>query len=234
MRKPLLFLFLLSVSSLFAQVQYGDSAYTLRLDAGYAFNKTYSHYGNFDLGAFFPLNPCFEMQADLRLSTVNAYALGVQLRPKFALPVGEMYIETRAMYRPFVLSRVHEVTGGLSLGYRMQYVDVLFGCGVRVMTPMTTDHGFSPSIVEPWIFLYQVQAFVRPQTSSWNIAMAVSNIDNYQMERSAQPLFRLSGHYRPAPHWRVHLSAMCKPTGMFHLHAAFYGIELRGGMSYEF
>lgn len=218
-----------------AQVQCGDSLYSVRMHVGYAFNKTYSHFANFDLGAFMPINQHFEMQADARLSTTNCYAMGVQLRPKFDLPVGQMYVETRAMYRALVRNHINEITTGISLGYRMQYVDVLLGCGTRIIGQMPVRWTSTDKyILEPFNILYRIQAFVRPQTSPWNLTLAVSNIDDYQMERVMQPMFMLGGQYDADRHWRVRLSTQYKPTGMFHLTATFYAIDLRAGVEYRF
>ncbi len=222
-------------SGIQAQVQSGDSLYALRLDLGYSYNKTYSHHFNADIGAFVPINRHFELQADVRLSSANFYTAATQLRPKFPLKVGELYIETRAAYRAIVRNNIQEATGGLSLGYRMQYINVQIGCGMRVFGPYGMKyHSSDRFILEPFIVLYRVEAFVRPQTSRWNIAMAIGNIDNWQMERMWQPIFMLGGRFDADRHWRVYLSSECKPTGMFHLNAAFYAADLRAGVEYRF
>ena len=235
MKKPLFLGLLLLPMMAFAQVQSGDSQYSLSLHVGYGHNQTYGSMGNFDIDAYMPINQYFEMQTNIRLSTANFYAMGVQLRPKFALPVGEMFIEDRLMARLITRDQFNEVLQALSLGYRMEYVSFQVGMATRLMIQQPYEwHSTESIICEPFIMLYRVEAFVRPQTSKWNINMCVSNMDNYQIERVWQPMFMLGGWYDPTDHWRVRMSAECKPTGMFHLNATYYGAEVRVGAEYRF
>ena len=89
-------------------------------------------------------------------------------------------------------------------------------------------------ILEPFDAVYRVEAFVRPQTSPWNISLCLSNMDNYQVERMWQPMFYLGGWYDITKHWRVRLSGKYKLAGMFHLNAHYYGAEVRAGVEYRF
>jgi len=59
-------------------------------------------------------------------------------------------------------------------------------------------------------------------------------VDDYQMERMWQPLFMIGAWYDVTDHWRINMGVQCKPTGMFHLDATFYGATLRAGFSYKF
>ena len=233
-RKLLLSLALLPLMAA-AQTQPGDSRYSISLHAGYGHNRTYGSMGNFDIDAFMPINQHFEMQADIRMSTANFYSFGVQMRPKFALPVGEMFLEDRLMARLITRDAFNEVTQALSLGYRMQYVSIQLGMSTRLIIRLPYEwHSTESIICEPFNVLYRVEGFVRPQTSPWNISLCVSNMDNYQIERVWQPMFMLGGWYDPTDHWRVRLSAECKPTGLFHLNATYYGAEVRVGAEYRF
>ena len=49
-----------------------------------------------------------------------------------------------------------------------------------------------------------------------------------------QPLFMVNAYYDVTDHWRLQFGAQCKPTGMFHLDATFYGATARAGFSYRF
>ena len=89
-------------------------------------------------------------------------------------------------------------------------------------------------IVEPFNLCYRIEAFVRPQTSPWNISLCISNMTDYQIERLWQPIFMAGGWYSIDEHWQVNLSALCKPTGMFHLNAKYYAAEVRAGFAYNF
>jgi hypothetical protein len=105
----------------------------------------------------------------------------------------------------------------------------------RIIIPQPyTFHTDDELIVEPFNVIYRVKAFVRPQTSPWNISLCVANIDNYQVERVWQPMFYLGGWYDINNNWRVRLSGKYKLAGMFHLNAHYYGAEVRTGVEYRF
>ena len=228
-------LLLAAVLPVMSQVQFGTDRYSVRAHIGYAHNTTYGSHAVFDIGGFMPLNEHFEMQADLRLSTAGTHALGVQFRPKFAVPVGEFFLEGRLLSCLYSKDGYNDLTQVLSVGYRMDYVSFQVGMSTRLIieTPYNW-HGNSNIIVEPFNICYKLEVFVRPQTSPWNISLCASNMTDYQVERVWQPSFMANGRYNIDEHWQVNLSALCKPTGMFHLTAKYYGAEVRAGFAYNF
>ena len=226
---------LLLAPAAMAQVQPSDSQYAVSLHVGYGHNLTYSSMANFDIDAYMPINQYFEMQANIRTSTANYHTVGIQLRPKFELPKGELYLEDRLMARFIARDQVNEFLHAISLGYRMQYVNVEFGLINRVMMPLPYERNtLDKYIVEPFQLLYRVEGFVRPVTSSWNIAIAISNADNYMIERPWTPMLYLGGWYDVNEHWRVRLSGKYKNAGMFHMNAHYYAAEVRVGAEYRF
>lgn len=227
-------LFLFSLLCLSA-LAYAQSPYSLSLHAGYGHNLTYGSFATFDIDAQLPINQYFEAEANLRTSTANVHTLGVQLRPKFALPVGELFLEDRLMANFLLRDHVNEFAHAISLGYRMQYVSAQLGLFSRVMVPMPYKRNSdNASISEPFKLLYRVEAFVRPATSSWNLAVAISNVDDYMMERPWTPMLYLRGWYDVNNHWRLHLAGKYKNAGMFHMNAHYYASELRVGAEYRF
>lgn len=237
MKKKSVFIltFLCLALSAVAQVQPGDSQYSVSLHAGYGHNLTYGSYANFDLDAYMPINQHFDMQANVRTSTANFHTMGVQLRPKFILPIGELYIEDRLLMRFVSRDSFRDFVHALSVGYKMQYVNVQVGMATRIITPLPySNRSADEMILEPFDAVYRVEAFVRPQTSPWNISLCLSNMDNYQVERMWQPMFYLGGWYDITKHWRVRLSGKYKLAGMFHLNAHYYGAEVRVGVEYRF
>lgn len=226
---------LLLAPAAMAQVQLSDSQYAVSLHVGYGHNLTYSSMANFDIDAYMPINQYFEMQANIRTSTANYHTVGIQLRPKFELPKGELYLEDRLMARFIARDQVNEFLHAISIGYRMQYIDVQLGLINRVMMPLPYERNtLNKYIVEPFQLLYRVEGFVRPVTSSWNIAIAISNADNYMIERPWTPMLYLGGWYDVNEHWRVRLSGKYKNAGMFHMNAHYYAAEVRVGAEYRF
>ena len=212
-----------------------SSPYSISLQAGYAHNLTYGSYANFNLDAYCPINQYFEAEANLRTSTANFHTIGLQLRPKFALPVGELFLEDRLMGRFVTRDNVNEFTHAISLGYRMQYVSAQLGIFSRVIVPMPYEKNSDNAyIAEPFNLLYRVEAFVRPQTSCWNISIAISNADNHMIERAWIPMLYLGGWYDVNDHWRLRLAGKYKNAGMFHMNAHYYATEVNLGAEYRF
>lgn len=234
MKKRIIITFV-GVLALFSNPLCASEQYSISLDMGYGHNLTYGSFANFDLGAYMPLNTHFEMQANVRMSTANTYAVGVQMRPKFALPVGEMYIEDRLLTSFIRREQFLDFVHALSVGYRMQYVNVQLGMTNRVMLPPTYESSAGDTFVcEPFDLLYRLEVYVRPATSVWNLSLALANVDEYQIERMWQPMFYLGGWYDIDEHWRISLNGKLKLAGMFHLNAHYYASEVRVGAEYKF
>lgn len=209
--------------------------YSVEVSAEYAYNRTYTHFANINIKAQMPVNPYFEMDAAVQLSSANVYTGAFVARPKFALPVGELFLETELLYKAFARNRQNDFCGAVSIGYRMDYVSVNVGMFGRVMNAWDTDyHSEAAYNCEPFNLLYQLWVGCRPDTCCWNIWAAVSNVDDFQMERMWQPIFRLGARYDIDSHWRTVLEAECKPTGMFHLNATLYSAYVRAGFAYRF
>jgi hypothetical protein len=234
MKKRIIITFV-GVLALFSNPLCASEQYSISLDMGYGHNLTYGSFANFDLGAYMPLNTHFEMQANVRMSTANTYAVGVQMRPKFALPVGEMYIEDRLLTSFIRREQFLDFVHALSVGYRMQYVNVQLGMTNRVMLPPTYELSSGDTFVcEPFDLLYRIEVYVRPATSVWNLSLALANVDEYQIERMWQPMFYLGGWYDINDHWRLSIKGKLKLAGMFHLNAHYYASEVRVGAEYKF
>ena len=217
------------------QPGFGERRYSLTAMGEYSYNTVWGHHGNLDMQALLPFNPHFEMEAKVQLSTANVYSGALQFRPKFELPVGEMFIETDIYYRAIARNRMSDITAALGVGYRMDYVSVTLGVFGRVLNDWNRDwHSNDSYMVEPFNLLYRVEVFCRPQNNNWNLSFMISNADDYQMERMWQLLFHVGAWYDVNEHWRLHFGAQCKPTGMFHLNAEFYGATFRTGFSYRF
>ena len=214
---------------------FGERRYTVSSLLEYSYNTTWSHHANFDIQGLMPFNPYFEMEARVQFSTANVHTTALQFRPKFELPVGEMFLETDLYYRAVARSQMNDFTAAIAVGYRMDYVSVTLGVFSRIMDDWNRDwHSNDTYVVEPFNLLYRLEVFGRPQANPWNLSFMFSNVDDYQMERMWQPLFGIGAYYDVTDNWRLNFGVQCKPNGMFHLDATFYGITARAGFSYRF
>ena len=214
---------------------FGERRYSVSGMLEYSYNTTWGHHANFDIQGLMPFNPYFEMEARLQFSTANVHALALQFRPKFELPVGEMFLETDVYSRFVSRSQMNDFTAALGVGYRMDYVSVTLGVFARVLDDWNREwHTNDTYVVEPFNMLYRLEVFCRPQTNPWNLSFIFTDFDDYQMERMWQPLFAIKAYWDVVNHWRLNFGVQCKPNGMFHLDATFYGATFRTGFSYRF
>lgn len=214
---------------------FGTPRYSLRVMADYGYNRTWGSMGNLNLHAIAPVNPHFEALADVQLSTANIYTVALTARPKFTLPAGELFIDTRAYYRAVVRASQWDAVAALSLGYRMDYVSVQIGLFSRVMGFYGRNwHSTDAFDSEPFNLLYNLQVFARPQDCPWNISLSIANMDEFQYERMWAPFFTLGARYDINDHWRLDVATQLKLTGMFHLNAEFYSANARVGFTYRF
>ncbi len=159
----------------------------------------------------------------------------MHLRPKFLLPVGELYFDTQLLYNLYLRNRIHGVCAGISFGYRMDYVNVRVGYGIRLAAVMDmSKHSTENGIFEPHNLLYYVEVFARPACSKWNLSACVTNVTDFQMERMFTPSFMLNAYVDVHDRWRLRISAACKPVGMSNLTPSFYGADARLGVDYRF
>ena len=237
MRKYLYTVFcMLYAAALFAaNPGFGDRRYTISGAIEYGYNKTWLHYANFDIQGLMPINPYFEMEAKLQFSTANVHSGALQVRPKFELPVGEIFLETDLYFRAVTRNQLTDYTAAFGAGYRMDYISFMIGSYTRILDDWNRNwHSTDNYVVEPFNLLYRLEVFCRPQNNNWNLSFVFTDIDDYQMERMWQPLFAIKAYYDVVEHWRLNFGVQCKPTGMFHLDATFYGANLRAGFSYRF
>ncbi len=201
----------------------------------YGYNYTWRNYGNLEVKALMPVNKHFEVDAVAHFSTANVYSLGADFRPVFPLPTGDLYLETKLAYRAIVRNRMQNLSAAFSVGYRMDYVRFQLGAYSIMFAEFNRNwHGDTEVFIEAPSMLYALEVWVRPQTSIWNINLRVSNYNDYSIERVWQPLFALGGRYDFNRHLKLLAEVECKPTGMFHLDASFYGITARVGVGYKF
>ena len=201
----------------------------------YSYNKSWGHFANADVQALLPVNRYVELNVNFQACFKNVYAVGVVVRPKVVLPYGELFFDTEVLYKAVMRANQMDLVTALSLGYRFDYASVQIGSYARFMSFYGRNwHSDEAYQCEPFNLLYRIEVYCRPQSCKWNLGAAFANFDDFQFERMWQPLFALNGRYDIDEHWRVHLDATCKPTGMFHLNAAFYGATVKAGFTYRF
>jgi len=220
--------------------------YSITLLGEYGYNTTWSHFGGVELRANLPFNEHFELDVAGELLSSHVYTFSATSRPKFPLSVGELFLDGTLFYSAVQRNRIADYVMAASVGYRMDYVSVQLGLFGQVFGDLDLNyHAMDGYVVDPFNVLYRVQGNVRPEESPWNVYLGVSDYTELEYERHWQPIFFLGGYYdlpiynlfqKPniirgsSRSLRVLAEVYCKPTGMFHLDATFYGIKAKLGV----
>lgn len=221
--------------SLVSLTVWADERYSLSVLGSYSYNKTWGSFANLDVKAMMPVNKNIELEARVELSTTNVYTMTAVVRPKFALPVGELFADVQLYYRSYVRANQWDYVTALSLGYRMDYVSAQIGFFSRVMDVYKREwHSEAAYNSEPFNLLYRLQVNCRPTAENWNIWLAATNIDDYQIERAWAPFVQIGARYDVNEHWRVLVDGELKLAGMFHMNAELYSAYVRAGFAYTF
>ena len=207
-----------------------SSGYELTLNATYGHNTSWKHYGGAELSAYLPFHRHFEAEAFTHYVSAGEFTASLTARPKYALPVGELFLNAGLCCRLLHKYRSSDFCAGLSFGYRMDYASAQAGIFTRKMTDM--DGGGSQ--IEPINILYRVSFKVRPATSIWNLGGGAGNFTEFEYERPWHPIFFIDAYYRIKPNLRLKAAVHIKPTGIFHLTAGYYGIRTALGLTYTF
>lgn len=184
---------------------------------------------------FIPINSNFELSSSIGASTANAYTIAAHIRPKFGLPVGELYCQSDIWYNAIARNLLHDLSSALGMGYRFDYLNLYIGCGMRILTPMYQDaHSLSKAIIEPYNVVYQIDVFVRPTVNRWNLYFSLTNISETQMYRTFEPQLLVNVLFRIDTHWTVYLGGQYQCAGLMNLTPTYYGHRVQTKVTYSF
>ena len=227
MKKVVFLLLAASVCICSNAAEYGRDRYELSVSGVYGFNTTWRNYGGATICGFLPVCKYFEADADVVALSSGTFSCSATARPKYSLPVGDIFLDGTVHYRSLYKYSASEIVAAASLGYRMDYFSIQAGIFFRTMMNIQ-------KISEPLNILYKLSFAVRPASSSWNLGGGITDYSPFEYEREYQPIFFLDGYYRISPHFRINAEVSVKAAGMFHLVASFYGVRTSIGLSYIF
>lgn len=201
---------------------------------GYSYNRILSSNRNYIIGAYIPFSNMNETEVAAQFSSANVYNLSLILRQKYALPVGEIFLEERILDDIVSRSNINDLSMNFLVGYRKEYFLCQVGTSFRIMSCLnpsgTTKYDY---ITEPWMISYRIEAFARPQRSVWNLSAAISNIDRFLHERNFQPFVEINATYRASNRLRLAWCNRIEEAGSVALSSEFHGITSTLGILYS-
>ena len=198
-------------------------------------NPTYGFHGGTALAARWAVSPAFEADGALQVLTPGVYTLTATARPVFPLPKGQLFLEGALHGALFGRYGSLHYIGAVSAGWRGNYFSGQLGFYTRIMgsldrSPQSTEE----MITEPFNLLYRFAFRLRPSDSRWNAGGGMTNVTRFQFDRAWQPVFFLNGQYGLTERLLLQAQVDFRPTGMFHMTAAWYGLAAYLGVTYRF
>ncbi|MDO5321106.1 MAG: hypothetical protein Q4F39_01800 [Bacteroidia bacterium] len=225
---------ILLLASVLSFAQKPADRYNVSLMGMYGWNETWQSHGGVDVTGYLPVSRHFEATAAMEVHGPKTFAVTATARPKFKLPVGELFIDGSVHYRALASYGISDFNLAASVGWRIDYVSVQLGVTSHFTHDLEKGTGRSEDISEPLNLLYRVSFNVRPATSRWNAGGGIANYTDFEYERTWEPMYFLDGHYDVNDRFSVLCRFDLKPAGAFHLTAGFWGASARAGVRYSF
>lgn len=200
------------------------------LAAGY--NPIWGAYIGNDFSAQASFGSQLDLGGQLEILSPGIVSGGFSAKPKIQLKRSILYLDGSILYKSFPSGMYDYVSAG-SLGWQFTHWDVQLGMYSRVIGDRNIDiHSEDERICEPFNALYRIQYNLKGDDSSWDAYAGLSNFTAFEYERQYSPIFYLGGSWSLS---RIGLFGEIdiKPSGMFHLTAAAYGIVGRLGITYS-
>ena len=89
------------------------------------------------------------------------------------------------------------------------------------------------SICEPFNIYYELRANLLPKIERWDLQLAITNNETFEIERHFQPSFIAQCRYFPQQRLGLSLGIGCKPAGMFNMSADYYQSFIKLGVCYK-
>lgn len=219
---------------IFSNAAFAQKPSEITLSGGMAagYNPIWGAYIGNDFSAQASFGSQLDLGGQLEILSPGIVSGGFSARPKIRLKRSFLYLDGSILYKSFPSGMYDYVSAG-SLGWRFTHWDVQLGMYSRVIGDRNIDlHSEDEKICEPFNVLYRIQYNLKGDDSSWDAYAGLSNFTAFEYERHYSPIFYLGGSAGLTKHLGLYGELDIKPSGMFHLTAAAYGIVGRLGITY--
>lgn len=86
---------------------------------------------------------------------------------------------------------------------------------------------------ENWNIMYFVDSWLKPRGNTWNVSLALTNLDYFLINEEANPMFFLRGKYDISPTLRIFTEAWYKSAGAFNISVNYFGFFTRIGLTWQ-
>ena len=223
MRKALNFLliFFLALQAISLNAQ--EDEITVKIRTGH--NASFGGFGAVSLETVQNFDSGFLLCGGVQYNTIGRTAL--EARPAWSVNYNWGVVSAEALLTYRHLASVNSLAAGAGasisgkwVGFKLGYYYHMYG------------HG-GESIMEPFNLYYELLVNLLPMVEAWDLQLAITNSEIFELERHYQPTFIAQCRYDMNERLGFSMGIGCKPAGMFHLSADYYQSFLNLGVCYK-
>lgn len=197
---------------------------SLELQGGHS--AVWGRYGAVGMSAYYSLPQYFAVQGGVQYNITNCVVADV--RPAFIYHIasGRLHIEALCHYT-MVQHSAQSLCFGAGVGFTGKYIWCNAGYYYRTL-------GISAlTVAEPFNIYYELGVNCLPNVESWDLTVAVTNSNMYDLERHYQPSLQVDACWHTTPSLGLLCGVRYKPAGMFNLSSDYYQLSVNVGVVYR-
>ncbi|MGC9331241.1 MAG: hypothetical protein ACP5DZ_05105 [Bacteroidales bacterium] len=96
-----------------------------------------------------------------------------------------------------------------------------------------SDGEATKALHENWNIMYYGDFRVKPRGNTWNVSLALTNLDYFLINQETNPMFFLMGKYDVSSNLRIFSEAWYKSAGAFNISVNYFGFFIRTGLIWQ-
>lgn len=209
---------LLALSSSILNAQ--DDEFFVRLRAGH--NAAFGAFAAISLETDQTFNGNFAVNGGIQYNTIGKSS--IEARPAYNIPFEWGMVSVESILAYTNLSSVNSFAAGAGALLDSRNVSLRLGYYYRLYG------GRGDIIKEPFNVYYDFRAHFLRKIDDWNLDLAITNCEIFELERHYQPSFMIEGTYYPTSKLGISFGIGCKPSGIFNISADYYQSYLKTGI----
>ena len=196
----------------------------IRVGSRFGHNSTFGAFVSPSLETIQKLCDDFSIHGGLQYNTIGNTT--IEARPAYHLDFvwGELSVESILAYSK--LTSVHSISTGLGASLNLEKISAKLGYYYHTF-------GRVDWITEPFNIYYELRAYLLQKLENWDLHIAITNCEIFDLERHYQPSFIAECHHDLSEKFKLSLGVACKPAGMFNMSADYYQTYLKCGLCYR-
>ena len=219
--KNILLMLLIGASSFALNAQ--DDELLMKLRTGH--NATFGGFAALSLETLQTFDDNLQISGGVQYNSIGRTA--IEARPAFYKDYGRTRITAEALLTYKNLTSVNSFAAGAGVEASGKWAALKFGYYYHIY-----GHG-GENIKEPFNIYYELRLNLLPMLESWDLHLAITNNERFELERHYQPSYLAQCSYYMNDYFGLTMGVGYKPAGVFNLTADYYQSFINLGICYR-